>query len=309
MEHLEQTGMPKVEKKRSQLFVWDITSFNVVGSGTDLAQHLRKLGKHWVFQLEESKEKKHHWQIRISLHKKTDLAGLKKLLCGGLLEGAHLSQTVAGNTRNFDYVMKEQSRVDGPWTDQDANPNDFEPIVMSSPLNEFQKEQVEWIDGPIHPRKIRVVVDTIGGIGKGHLKDWLQWKKKATIIPPFTKMEDIMGFVLNFPPSRCYVIDLPRGLNPRKLQDFWSGVESLKDGNAYDKRYKPRTIKMRKPHILVLCNWAPELGHLSKDRWDIIIPHGQQEGAKPPPSGGPPDQAMTYDWETFWAKTQPYVII
>ena len=33
--------------------------------------------------------------------------------------------------------------------------------------------------------------------------------------------------------SKCYIIDMPRGLKKDKMGDFYSGVEELKNGCAF----------------------------------------------------------------------------
>jgi hypothetical protein len=60
-------------------------------------------------------------------------------------------------------------------------------------------------------------------------------------------MEDIMEFVMNFKAYPSYSVDMPRGMKKDKLGEFYSGLECLKNGYAYDKRYEGKRRRFDRP--------------------------------------------------------------
>jgi hypothetical protein len=62
---------------------------------------------------------------------------------------------------------------------------------------------------------------------------------------------------------------MPRALKKDKLGGFYSAIESVKDGYAYDDRYTFTEKIFDCPNIWVTSNSLPEFNLLSKDRWRI----------------------------------------
>jgi hypothetical protein len=50
---------------------------------------------------------------------------------------------------------------------------------------------------------------------------------------------------------------------------FYSAVETIKDGYAYDDRYSFKEKVFDCPNIWIFCNVLPDLNLLSMDRWKI----------------------------------------
>lgn len=87
-------------------------------------------------------------------------------------------------------------------------------------------------------------------------------------MPPFRQMEDILACAIdNIMPA--YIIDMPRGMKKDKLGEFYSGLEALKNGVAYDKRYKFRKVRFDRPQVIVFTNVLPAFELMSKDRWCV----------------------------------------
>lgn len=55
----------------------------------------------------------------------------------------------------------------------------------------------------------------------------------------------------------------------RKMKEFCVALETLKDGYAFDIRYKFTDKQFKTPHVLVLCNKLPPRDMLGVDRWDV----------------------------------------
>lgn len=95
----------------------------------DLHSLLRPLCKKWSFQLERGAKKteKHpegylHYQLRLSLVKKKTLKSALAFLLAGGFKGHLTTSSTNSLTGDAFYVLKADTRVDGPWTDKDYVP-------------------------------------------------------------------------------------------------------------------------------------------------------------------------------------------
>jgi hypothetical protein len=120
-------------------------------------------------------------------------------------------------------------------------------------------------------RKIDLIYDPNGNIGKSLFSEYLEYNGLAEEIPPFRLMDDIFQWVCSRPIKKCYIVDMPRGMKKDKLGDFYSGIEIIKNGVAYDKRYNAKKIRFDRPRIFVFTNMLPEFSLMSKDRWNVWI--------------------------------------
>jgi hypothetical protein len=91
----------------------------------------------FCFQLEKSDLGYLHWQCRVNLIKRKSLSVVLAQVAP--LIGGRWSITSTGvhqNAKSFCYVMKEDTRVDGPWTEEiKLDP----PAVMTRQLKDFLK--------------------------------------------------------------------------------------------------------------------------------------------------------------------------
>ncbi|WP_445775521.1 hypothetical protein, partial [Shewanella sp.] len=118
-------------------------------------------------------------------------------------------------------------------------------------------------------RVIDLVYDPHGDIGKSIFSEYLESLGVAEEIPPFRLMDDIFQWVASRPIKKCYIVDMPRGMKKDKLGDFYSGIEVIKNGVAFDKRYKAHKIRFDRPRIFLFSNALPRFSLMSKDRWRI----------------------------------------
>lgn len=240
----------------------------------EVGRCLAELASKFAYQLEISESKYKHYQIRLRLFKKKILSMAIEQIHKVGLKGAHVSRTVGVNSKKFDYVMKSDTRVEGPWTDETwSELEEVDEELMTNVLYPWQKDLKEYIEnGPTSRRGVDVYVDLLGGLGKTFMMKYLRWKKLACVIPPFSKMEDVIQMVMCKPTAKCYVIDIPRGLGDKKMQEFWSGIEQIKNGYCYDKRHKFRDRMFKTPKVVVFTNTMPDVDDdrlLTKDRWNI----------------------------------------
>lgn len=258
------------------VFTYDFTiSAEKLTDRLSIIKTLNEWAKKWVFQREKSESGYDHWQGRLSLIKKRRLneivANLKEPLAG-----AHFSITSSDvhKGQNFNYVMKADTRTEGPWKDEDYE----EPPPLTRQLIAFNKhelypwqKQVEEMVSEEDDRSIKLIIDEEGNAGKSIFAEYLEYKGKAWELPPFRQMEDIMQCVMSIKTQKAYLIDMPRAMKKDKLSEFYSGLEALKNGVCYDKRYSFKKRRMDRPQVIVFTNREPMYTYMSLDRWEIYL--------------------------------------
>lgn len=239
---------------------WDFTAHDVAPV-EDVKALLKLHCKEWAFQLEEGNEtKKQHYQGRFRLKEKLRIDGVKKLL----KVNWHLSITSEKCTSDFDYVIKSDTRIAGPWTSQDKYiPRQIREITCLRPWQQQIIDSASVWD----TRTINVVVDPQGNRGKSILKTYAGVKGIGRALPYINDYRDIMRIVMDTPKVPLYIIDIPRAIPKEKMFQFFSGIETLKDGYAYDDRYHFREEYFDCPNIWIFVNVEPDNSVLSKDRW------------------------------------------
>lgn len=244
---------------------------------SEVLPRLQKLAKKWVCQREVGSENgTKHWQIRLRTWRPMRLSAFVALCTDEGIKG-HCSVTsnAAHKSKTFSYVMKADTRdPDHPEVHTDEN---YEPPpVRLSHIEAFEsytlwpwQQQVMDEHKTYDPRQVDVIVDTKGNMGKNDLQDYLQFLGGAWKVPNFTEQTDMIEFVFSFPERPCYLVNMPKAQNKKKLAGFYAGIETLKDGYLYDKRYKGRMKQIEKPRVFVFTNQIPEVSLLSADRWRI----------------------------------------
>lgn len=263
--------------RSSPLAMWDMTVPHSTSDGyveDDVKTFLRTHCKRWCFQLEKGSETDYfHFQVRMSLIVKKRVGHMITWI-SSLMPGCHVSPTSNPTffSGNEFYVMKEDTRVDGPWTDRD----DFNPVAVPTRLRNNTPDWRPWqntvlslINVPPNDREINVIYDPKGGNGKSFLTMWLMARNMAERIPQQKDPRDIMRMIMNLPKRSCYFIDLPRGTSRNNENTMYSAIEEIKNGYCYDDRYHFKREMFEPPHIWVFTNCPPNTDLLSRDRWHM----------------------------------------
>ena len=135
-------------------------------------------------------------------------------------------------------------------------------------LRPFQKTIIDSADN-WDTRNINLVYCPEGNKGKSILVGYCRAYKIGRALPPVNDFKDMMRMVCDMPTAKMYLVDMPRSLNKDRLYQFYSGIETIKDGYAYDDRYKFKEKFFDCPNIWIFSNILPDMSMLSKDRWKL----------------------------------------
>lgn len=233
--------------------------------------------KQWVFQLEESDSGFKHYQGRLNLRKKRRLGELPKILQDTVLTKAHFSTTSTGTAKGkqpFSYVLKGDTRIDGPWMDKDQQEEEVY-IPRQYRIAELTSAQQEIVDicSEFHTREIHGLYCPDGGTGKSTIAALMELQGKGYDIPPYNDFDKLIQGVCNMlmdekqrQPGALF-FDMPRAMNKSQLNGFYMAVEQCKKGKVWDMRYHYKKWWFDSPCIWVFTNTKPDLNLLSRDRW------------------------------------------
>lgn len=253
-------------------FMYDVTLKAEGITVQVLHEKLRLWCKRYVFQLEKGDSGYVHYQMRVSLIKKRRAAEIAVLFNDELFKGHWQPTTNNARDRDSFYQVKADTRLEGPWKDTDYEPT----IVYTRQMEEFStyefhpwQRTLESLCREWDKRTIHWVYDKDGNKGKSDLVEWLDVNKIASVVPPMRNLEDIMQFCMSQKPAKAYIIDLPRAMKKEHLCEFYAGLEALKNGFLYDKRYKGTKKWIDRPAVIVFSNTLPDKKAMSADRWKI----------------------------------------
>lgn len=280
--------MTETQKTAIPCYVFDFSlSAAHCGSRVPIIDWCKENASKWVFQEEmsEAKEEKktgyHHWQGRVCLIKKKRLNTLIKSCAESVMKKCHWSVTSTNAKGGFQYVMKADTRINGPWSDKDTETEEvLAEIKEDAPKWYPWQEEIindckDFKEGKRRPdkRKITLIFDEKGEAGKSTLVRYLTVTELAMRIPPVTDAKDMIQIAMCMKKTRSYIIDIPRSdrQKPWKVAAMWSGIETLKDGYSYDIRHSFKFRQAKLPAIFVFTNTFPDLTCLSKDRWNIVF--------------------------------------
>jgi len=243
--------------QRSNICVWDVTiPADRVDNIEILKDKFKIYCKKWVFQKETGISGYEHYQGRVSLKVKSRKGPV-------LGYGEHYSPTSNENEDNDFYCVKEDTRTAGPWSDKDLYiPKQVRNISLYPWQVQILEDAHTW-----DTRTINCIICPKGNIGKSTLSTYAGARGLARSLPMMESYKDYMRMVMDTPKSKLYLVDFPRSMNRVACASFWSAIETIKNGYAYDDRYGFREEYFDCPNIWVFMNTTPDENFLSKDRW------------------------------------------
>lgn len=198
-----------------------------------------------------------HYQCKIHLSRGETLEGWKALIGPfGHVEIAHDKNFSGYEEKDGNFIRWPESPI---MKFKDLGPLYFWEQVV---LKELENQD---------DRKILVVLDTTGKGGKTTFSKHLEAKGEMDVCPVVSdEYNDYTGYCMEFP-AKGYIFDIPRASSIKRRCAMWSGIEKIKDGLLYEKRYKPRKKWIDPPKVLIFTN-EPEIPYemLSADRWVVI---------------------------------------
>lgn len=265
---------------------WDITLKAEGHEVDEVKAWANEFFKRWTFQKEAGEQTGYlHFQFRGSLIKKRRDTEIRKLIrdSGFVVGGRGVTPTnlTVFETGDNAYVLKTETRVDGPWSSEDVVT--YIPIDMrfEPTWNAMQQCVLRVMDTKPNRRDINCIVDPVGNRGKSFLATWLFCHGMANYIPFFTEAKDLMRMVHGLPRRGAYFIDLPRALSHKAEHEIYGGIEQLKTGIIYEDRYKFKMEAIDPVHVFVFTNRQPNRELASRDRWKVKVMAGSHEPAGP----------------------------
>lgn len=247
-----------------------------------LMKFLKGFCKAWCFQKEKSDTGYIHWQGHFSLIKKRRK---NEILNISPIKFMYLEPLLKTDVPNL-YSIKEDTRIDGPWTDKDQEvyvPRQYRDIVDR--LHPFQKDI--WNSFDIFCKTLINLVYCPKGLnGKSSIAAIMHLHKRGIDLPAINDCNTLMQILCdicmdnNLRTPGVIFMDLPRAMGKDKLIGIFSAIECIKKGHLYETRYKYRDWWIDSPQIWIFTNEEPNLSYLSMERWRIWTINSRKEFQK-----------------------------
>lgn len=176
------------------------------------------------------------------------------------------------------YAMKQdETFVAGPWMDREnaeskANEYKGDDLITNDQFTTWQKDLVEYVEKYKGKGQGKVLwfKDDVGGKGKTEFVKWAEWNWQFPWLDRGAA-RDLAYLVASRPACGVYLLNLSRS-KPGDVypEDLYAVLEGLADGRLNSTKYKPQTIRMKKPVVIVFANEWPQCANLSLDRWCLI---------------------------------------
>lgn len=220
-----------------------------------------------------------HFQLRFSLHKKKTKRQLLNLFTENdfHLQFAWIRPT-NNNCGDLLYVLKLDTRIEGPWSDKDEIETPIPYHIRNIKLYDWQQEVVDRATYNRSNRIVNVLYCPDGNSGKSTLATFCKCHRvlNAKIIPSIMDSfldlnQAVMSQCWQGPQPELLFLDIPRALPKKKLEQVMAFCEQVKL-YVFDTRYKYNELYfLKSPELWVFANtkiWE-NANYLSKDRWKI----------------------------------------
>ena len=278
------------------------TSYHPIERSVEfLEQFLENKVDQYVFQVEDSKDfitkqgdlltRNVHIQGRLNIKRRMRTTAMvaemsrwfnNKLWNMIKLEHIRISPT-ANPTKNFDYCMKDKTRIMGPFSDREIEAYKVEDPLLNKTLFKYQDIIMnQWLtkEGKLlynnNGRRILFVQDETGNSGKSTMVKHLaiSRQKDVLVLPVCGTPNQLSSALIDAGPYPYYILDLPR-VKPNDtnwISDILFIIEQLQNGLLCNTMYgKYKSLVMSNPQIVVMSNWIIPRD-LSLDRYVLIDP-------------------------------------
>jgi len=261
------------KSQNPQVQIWEFRANRDYYDIDALRGYLNQLGKKWVCQLEKGEKTDYeHWQGRISLWKIKRKSELMKLMESiGMKVPNNLSPTSNNGKSTWSYMMKADTRIDGPWknTDQAAYvPKQYRNMT----LYQYQQTIIDSKD-KFDFRVVDCVIDTAGCNGKSTCASVADLFHGGIDLPWVNDAEKLIQSLCDILIAKqcrtpgLIFIDMPRCLSKERLTSLYAAIEQIKKGKVWDMRHSYKEWWFDSPRVWVFTNEAPKLKYLTADRW------------------------------------------
>lgn len=267
------------------LIFWSVTlgeHFNPLPSVDRMKTILDEFCKQWMFQEELGAQLGgRHYQIRIILPKAESKATLLSIF-GCRIKDIKDITFLPESNKSIEqgglafYVMKDDTRVAGPWSDPSYSTprsRDWVPDMCKDIVDNPRPWMTTLngiIEGPPSHRSILWIctLDGLGGVGKSLWNTWFEASGLGCWVGDGTPVQ-IKEAVCLEGERRAYSCDMPKTFaHDNRIGDYINTIETIKNGfiktSMHGKR-KKLVMNMR-PHFIVFANTLPPYHMLTDGR-------------------------------------------
>lgn len=146
------------------------------------------------------------------------------------------------------------------------DPKDPKPIT----LQPWQEQLENTLQQNPDPRKIIWIFDKTGNTGKTQFTKYYYQKYGCIVMKQFGGAKDSATIIQRELEKgwdkKVLIADLPR---KAETHSIYEPLESIKDGCITAVKYEGSTSHFTTPHVVVFCNFPPDVMAMSFDRWQI----------------------------------------
>lgn len=139
-------------------------------------------------------------------------------------------------------------------------------LELGTPNGWQQRLFDELKEGP-DDRKIKFVVDEVGGKGKTWFQRYMLTEKPDEVQVLSVGKRDDVAHAID-PSKQTFLFNVPRG----GMEYFqYTIVEQIKDRMIFSPKYNSQTkILSQKAHVVVFCNELPDMDKMTEDRYEMF---------------------------------------
>lgn len=168
------------------------------------------------------------------------------------------------------YCSKLDTRILGPWSNLEnlRFRKTIRDPLLGRTIYPWQMRVLDLIKTEPNDRDIHWFWDSEGNTGKSSLAKHIVMNYEACLINGGTK-DNLFAIKQRLDEDRevdIVLFDIPRS----QFNDIsYVTIECVKNGCFFSGKYESSQVLMNSPHLLVFCNFPPDLSKLSLDRWHI----------------------------------------